>query len=600
MKIIAKVVVLVVLFQVTLFGALPPSPTGLSVVDTTDRNITLSWNADTTLGWVGYKIYSVYKTTYTYIDTVSVINTPQYTVTAIPTGGTPLTADTAYEFAVTTLYEGRDFVVEESEYSQSVVASTTPKLPITVNTNSGSDIDGNLATCTLAEAIRSANTDTAVDGCTAGYGSDTIVFDFDQSVPIVLDTTFNYENGLPNIDSNITLNGNPTTIEIDVLAGDLRIFYISDAGTLTLNDMILQQGRGFGGGGAISNYGQLTLNDSTLQNNQAIVAESFINYALGGAIVNIGGEAFINNSMILNNFSDSTASASYGGGIYNLDGNLTIKNSTIDGNTADAGGGIFSNTGKIVITDSTISSNTANGNSYGGGGLMLAQDEAFIANSIFHANDTELGVGGAILVLESSLVLENSTISENSTLAPSPGEPGAGIYIAPAGSANIKNVTISDNYGQADGLGVYNDGTLSLTNSIMANSFSAKPADGIFVLVKDDVDGIAPAKSIANLIERDVSSDWGVTCTNCILNVDPMLNATLADNGGPTLTRALMKGSPAIDAGNLTECPIYTLAPLERKDQRYVTRDEQCDIGAYEYQKGSVQINPAVIMYLLN
>ena len=75
---------------------------------------------------------------------------------------------------------------------------------------------------------------------------------------------------------------------------------------------------------------------------------------------------------------------------------------------------------------------------------------------------------------------------------------------------------------------------------------------------------------------------------------------SLSDNGGPTLTRALMKGSPAIDAGTLTECPIYTLIPLARKDQRYVTRDDLCDIGAFEYQKETVQALPAVMMYLLN
>ncbi len=56
---------------------------------------------------------------------------------------------------------------------------------------------------------------------------------------------------------------------------------------------------------------------------------------------------------------------------------------------------------------------------------------------------------------------------------------------------------------------------------------------------------------------------------------DPKLD-TLADNGGPTKTMALLAGSPAIDAGNSETC---TAA-----DQRGVTRPqgESCDIGAYE------------------
>jgi hypothetical protein len=66
------------------------------------------------------------------------------------------------------------------------------------------------------------------------------------------------------------------------------------------------------------------------------------------------------------------------------------------------------------------------------------------------------------------------------------------------------------------------------------------------------------------------------------LDEDPVL-LPLADNGGFTLTHALAKGSPAIDAGDGTNCPT--------KDQRGAQRPQDgdedgvpaCDIGAYEY-----------------
>ncbi|NNC99145.1 MAG: hypothetical protein HKN85_03085 [Gammaproteobacteria bacterium] len=50
----------------------------------------------------------------------------------------------------------------------------------------------------------------------------------------------------------------------------------------------------------------------------------------------------------------------------------------------------------------------------------------------------------------------------------------------------------------------------------------------------------------------------------------------LADNGGPTLTHALLVGSPAIDAAVGT-CPAT--------DQRGVARPQGagCDVGAYEF-----------------
>ncbi len=57
------------------------------------------------------------------------------------------------------------------------------------------------------------------------------------------------------------------------------------------------------------------------------------------------------------------------------------------------------------------------------------------------------------------------------------------------------------------------------------------------------------------------------------VDTDPRLGP-LADNGGPTLTLALLTGSPAIDAG--LDCPAV--------DQRGVARPQGpgCDIGAFE------------------
>lgn len=57
-----------------------------------------------------------------------------------------------------------------------------------------------------------------------------------------------------------------------------------------------------------------------------------------------------------------------------------------------------------------------------------------------------------------------------------------------------------------------------------------------------------------------------------------MLNTTLADNGGPTQTHALVNDSPAIDAADDTVCPTT--------DQRGVSRPQGafCDIGAFEDQ----------------
>ncbi|HEU5375831.1 MAG TPA: choice-of-anchor Q domain-containing protein [Ktedonobacteraceae bacterium] len=61
------------------------------------------------------------------------------------------------------------------------------------------------------------------------------------------------------------------------------------------------------------------------------------------------------------------------------------------------------------------------------------------------------------------------------------------------------------------------------------------------------------------------SNDWGI-------------NSRLSNNGGSTLTLALLAGSPAIDAIPASACDVST-------DQRGVKRPQHnaCDIGSYEY-----------------
>ena len=202
-----------------------------------------------------------------------------------------------------------------------------------------------------------------------------------------------------------------------------------------------------------------------------------------------------------------------GGGIEVQNGYLTVTNSTIAGNRADTGGGISicSFTGcGLTLQNSTISGNRAD-SSYGGG--ILVSGPATIDSSTIVSNTACSACGGALGVTGST--------------------------------------------GQA-----------TVTNSILANSTDGSSA------VRDcafSLGGATVTDGGYNLVEDAGSCSF--TATGSITGSDPQVGS-LANNGGPTQTHALLTGSPAINAGSTT---LTT-------DQRGAVRPFGIadDIGAFE------------------
>jgi hypothetical protein len=190
-----------------------------------------------------------------------------------------------------------------------------------------------------------------------------------------------------------------------------------------------------------------------------------------------------------------------------------VSNSTISGNSSgDRGGGIYNEGSALEVSNSTISGNSvANGN---GGG-------------IYNQNCC------------AGLQVSNSTISGNSASVRQQTEPAVGY-----------------------GGGIYNTfSSALLKNTIVANNTSAL---GGSCYGGDD---------------GGYNLDSGTSCgfstsNNSLSGVDPMLGK-LADNGGPTMTHALLAGSPAIDKGNSFGATT---------DQRGFARPQgtASDIGSFE------------------
>lgn len=274
--------------------------------------------------------------------------------------------------------------------------------------------------------------------------------------------------------------------------------------------------------------GTLTLNNLKLSGGKVTGTTDY-----GGGISN-NGSLILNNSTVSGN--GALGASSSGSGILNgYDGILTLNNSTVSGNSATGGGGITDFGGTTTLTNSTISGNIAVGPAGGTGGII------------------NLG----------TMKLINSTVSGNNSSSPTSYGTGG---LRNSGNITLEHSTISDNgIGHGNVAGIQNSGTMTLTNSLIANS-------------KDGADcynyGGSASTAILNLRGTNIIEDG--TC-GAPSSPDPKLGALL-DNGGFTLTKALLVGSPAIDKAAKALC--------KANDQRNIKRPQpfggNCDIGAFE------------------
>ena len=237
----------------------------------------------------------------------------------------------------------------------------------------------------------------------------------------------------------------------------------------------------------------------------------------------------------------SGANNSNDGGAFTIQGSLSITSSTLSGNAANFGAGRFYNGGTVTVSNSTISGNTANNGGAifnGGGGTLNLLGSTLSSNT---ANVT----GGAIWN-DSTINVTNSTLSGNSATSF-----GGGFY------------------NQSPALSV-SGATLNIANTIIANSTSGGDYAG-----GGTVNLISPSTAANNLVSQG-SFSWATTKTSAEINL-----GTLANNGGPTQTLALLNGSAAIATANAT---VSNAAPVNGLDQRGVTRSSTApSIGAYEY-----------------
>ena len=482
--------------------------------------------------------------------------------------------------------------------------SLTPQAA-TIVVNSLSDVvNASDGSCTLREAITAANNNVAsgaVAGeCAAGTATGADTIDLTK-----IAGTITLTSALPNINSDIMLIGpGPTNLTVRrstaVGTPDFSIFSVG-GGIVSISGVTVSGGRGSG----ISNVSVLTITNTTVTGSQCVASGSISN-----GIGSSGPNSVLNvvNSTVSGNSCDHGA----GYGIH-LAGNITgegvatIANSIITGNNSsdpvNPGGGIVSDapggTGLVTVINSTVAGNMGPGIRSGGGVLSIADStirdnvggglsvfgQVTVASSTISGN-TALSAGGIINF--ATLTLLNSTISGNKTT----GGPGGGIYNRAV--VTSVNCTIANNTAATTGGGVYNERfrtfSFNFRNTIIANN-QAGSGTGFDVGGPDAV-----TSQDYNLIGNNAGSSITGVTTHNIVNADPKLGP-LADNGGPTMTHALLQNSPALDAGDncvtdVAHCGDSTIPQLVA-DQRSFSRmidgpdaDQTAtvDIGAYELQ----------------
>jgi hypothetical protein len=370
---------------------------------------------------------------------------------------------------------------------------------------------------------------------------------------------------------NITLVR--STVNRDVADGDGGGLCVLGNGqgqgsVLTVSGSTIQRNLA-GNGGGISAF-QVNLTNSTVS---------------GNAVNNIGGGISAVTANLTNCTVSGNAADNNSGGI--LATTVTLTNSTVSGNHAtDVAGGIGANTatlinstvsgnaaandgggisaGTVTLTNSTVSGNAAI--NAGGGGILATT--ATLTNSTVSGNAAGRLGGG---ISATTVTLTNSTVSGNAA-----GAEGGGIL---ATSVTLLNVTVTDNSSRAGG-GVFlrNAGTSSVRNSIIAANLVDSVGTG------PDVSGTFTSGG-HNLIGDGTGATGFTNGTNgdqvgtAVNPIDARLGL-LANNGGPTLTHALLPDSPAIDLGDNTGVPTAD----QRGGAFLRTVGSAPDIGAFEVQ----------------
>ncbi|MBV9788086.1 MAG: CSLREA domain-containing protein [Chloroflexi bacterium] len=361
--------------------------------------------------------------------------------------------------------------------------------------------------CSLREAIRAANSNTAVDSCPAGTSTDVINL---SAGTYLLTISGRDEDAAASGDldllGDITLNG--AGVAATIIDGNQldRVFDILAGAQVQLAHLTIRNGydmgsdAAIGSGGGLRSSGNATLTDLRVANNRAggQVGEELSFQGRGGGILNHGTLTLVD-SVLAENIaggaspSIETFADGWGAGVFNT-GTLVMRTTTVQGNHAGGGsdpgfgGGVY-NTGTLTIDDSLILNNQAEPSVYssagkGGGianegGTITVSATRIAENKAYGAREGT-GRGGGVANFSGTILIATSVISDNYVNGGYGGLGGFGGGIFNQDQISIDRSTITGNtagagYSMGTGGGIYNEheAALTITNSTISQNQSA-------------------------------------------------------------------------------------------------------------------------------
>jgi hypothetical protein len=368
-------------------------------------------------------------------------------------------------------------------------------------------------------------------------------------------------NGELAISKDITILG-PGATQLAVSGNSNSRVFSCQSGNISLSGLTIRNGRQLGLAGAFEVNGQEGLgggifNAATLALSECTIVSNSVAGGQGGP-TGSGFAGFGGNG--------------YGGGIANLS-TLTLLRCMLLDNTASGGvGGVATNGGSPGI----------GGQGYGGG--IYNSNVLTIVGCTFGSNNATAGAGdggpgggngGGIYNL-TTMALTNCTLAGNVANGSSY-DFGGGIYDVGSGST-IWSSTLAGNRAAFGGGLEVGGGTPTVGNTIIAGNISSGGAGS-----GPDISGSILSGDYNLIQDTSGSTISGITAHN-ITGKDPLLGA-LQDNGGATLTRALLSGSPAIDKGKSSGLATDQRGAPRPFDFASVTNasgGDGSDIGAFE------------------